>query len=94
MFELVKLAWDLFVLRDAKRKGQLNWRIWAVAIGFVLFLYGTGLPAEILYDTHPQYKPVFIAAMVLDGLAFVAFMIWGWRWYARQSASKNSRTAR
>jgi hypothetical protein len=88
MFELVKILWDVFVLRDAARKGQLNWRIWAIGIGFVLFLYGTGLPAVMLYDAHPQYKPVFIAAMILDGLAFVWLMIWGWRRYARQTAAR------
>ncbi len=87
MFELVKIIWDVFVIRDATRRGQMNWRIWAVAIGFVLFLYGTGLPAVMLYQKNPQYKPVFIAAMVADGLAFVAFLIWGWRRYARQSSA-------
>ena len=56
MLELVKLVWDVFVLRDAARRGQLNWRVWVVAIAFVLILYGTGLPAAMLYDKHPQYK--------------------------------------
>lgn len=93
MFEVIKIIWDLFVIRDATRKGQLNWRIWAAAIGFVLFLYGTGLPAEMLYDEHPQYKPLFIGVMVLDGIVFVGFMIWGWRWQAMQSAARKSRTA-
>lgn len=30
MFEILKLLWDVVVLRDAARKGQLNWRIWPV----------------------------------------------------------------
>jgi len=90
MFELIKIVWDLFVIRDATRKGQMGWRIWAIAIGFVLFLYGTGVPAAILYEDHPQYKPVFIAALILDGLAFLWFMSWGIRRYLRQSAARKS----
>ena len=56
MLELVKLVWDVFVLRDAARRGQLNWRVWVVAIAFVLILYGTGLPAAMLYDKHPNTR--------------------------------------
>jgi hypothetical protein len=86
MFELFKLLWDVVVLRDAARKGQLNWRIWVVAIAFVLFLYGTGLPVALLYDKYPQFESLFIATLVLDGLVFVWFMIWGVRRYRRQLA--------
>ena len=93
MFELVKIAWDLIVIRDATRKGQLNWRTWVIGIAFVLFLYGTGLPATLLYEKHPQYKPVLIAVLVLDGIVYVTFMIWAWRWQARQSAARKSRIA-
>ena len=81
MFEIVKLIWDVFVIRDATRRGQMNWRVWAIGIGFVVFLYGTGLPAELLYEAHPQYKPLFIAAVALDGLAFLCVMVWGIRRY-------------
>ena len=84
MFELFKLLWDFVVLRDAARRGQLNWRIWVIAIGFVLFLYGTGLPVILLYEKNPQYKPLFIATLVMDGLVFAWFMIWGVRRYLRQ----------
>lgn len=90
MFELVKLLWDVFVLRDAARKGQLNWRVWVVAIAFVLFLYGTGLPVAILYEKHPQYKPLFIATLVVDGLVFVWFAIWGVCRYLRLMAASRS----
>jgi len=87
MFEIIKLMWDVVVLRDAARKGQLQWRTWAVAIGFVLVLYGIGLPAALLYDAHPEYKPLFIAAMVLVAGA-VATLIWlviRWRLWAPKS---------
>lgn len=92
MFELFKLLWDVVVLRDATRKGQLNWRIWVYGFGFVLIEYGIALPAVMLYEKHPQYKPVFIIAMVLVGINFVCFMWWAWRWRSRQTASPRSRT--
>jgi hypothetical protein len=47
---LQKNLWDLVVIRDATRKGQMGWRIWAIGMGFVVFLYGTALPAEMLYE--------------------------------------------
>jgi hypothetical protein len=90
MFELVKLLWDVSVLRDAGRKGQLNWRVWVVAVAFVLFLYGTGLPVAMLYDKHPQYKVLFVATLALDGLVFVWFIIWGVRRYLRLKATDRS----
>jgi hypothetical protein len=93
MFELFKLAWDFFVLRDAARKGQLNWQVWVIAIAFVLFLYGTGLPVALLYDKHPQYKSLFIATLALDGLVFIWFMIWGVRRYLRLMAAGKSTAA-
>lgn len=79
--ELIQVIWDLFMLRDAKRKGQLTWQVWAFAIGFVVVLYGIGLPAAVLYQNHPQYKPVFIAAMVLDGIVAVVGFVWAWKLY-------------
>jgi hypothetical protein len=90
MFELVKLLWDVFVLRDAARKGQLNWQVWVVAVAFMLFLYGTGLPVAFLYDKHPQYKSLFIAILIVDGLVFVWFAIWGVRRYLRLKAAERS----
>lgn len=93
MFEILKLIWDLVVLRDAARKGQLNWRIWPIAFGFVLLLYGTGIPAVLLYEKDPQYKPLLIAAVIFEGILFVCFMWWGWRWQSRQAAARKSTLA-
>ena len=95
MFEMFKLLWDVLMLRDATRKGQLNWRVWVIAIGFVLFLYGTGLPVGMLYQNHRQYRNLFIATLVVDGLAFIWLTIWGVRRYLRQNAAtKSSETSR
>ena len=90
MFELMKLLWDIFVLRDARKKGQMGARMWFVAAGFVLFLYGTGLPVAVFYDKYPQYRPLFIGILALDVVAFVWFMIWGLRRYLRQLAAGKS----
>ncbi len=90
MFELFKLLWDVVVLRDAARKGQLNWQVWVIAIVFVLFLYGTGLPAGLLYINHPQYKALFIATLLIDGLATVWMIIWGTRRYFRLIAASKA----
>ena len=86
MLELIKLIVDGFVLRDSARKGLLTWKVALVGAGFAILLYGTGLPAALLYQTHPQYKPLFIAAIAFDAVAFVLFMIFGTRWYFRATA--------
>jgi cytochrome c biogenesis protein CcdA len=86
MLELIKLIVDGLMLRDSARKGLLTWKIVFFAIGFVLLLYGTGLPALLLYQAHPQYKLLFIAAIVFDALLFILFMIFGTRWYFRATA--------
>ena len=90
MIELLKLVWDVIMLRDSARKGLLSWRVFAFAVGFVLLLYGTGIPAVIDYQKHPSHKPLFIAALAFDLLLFVAFMIWGtrWWWLQRNAAEK------
>jgi hypothetical protein len=85
MFELFKIAWDVVVLRDGARKGQLTARVVLVGIGFSLLEYAIGLPAALLYIKHPQYKPLFIAAMVLAAVNLILFLIFGLRWYRRVS---------
>ncbi len=72
----------------------MNWRIWGIAISFVLFLYGTALPVALLYEKRPGYKPLFIATLALDGCVFVWFMIWGLRRYLRQLATDKSARVR
>jgi hypothetical protein len=93
MFELCKLLWDVVVLRDASRKGKLNWRTWVYGFGFVIVEYAIALPAVMLYEKHRQYKPVFIAAMVLVGINAVSFMWWAWRWQSRQAAARMPATS-
>jgi cytochrome c biogenesis protein CcdA len=93
MLELIKLIIDGFVLRDSARKGLLTLKVVLFAVCFVLLLYGTGLPATLLYQAHPQYKPLFIAALAFDGLMFILFMIFGTRWYFRATARLKAQQA-
>jgi hypothetical protein len=76
MIEFFQILWNLFMLRDAARKGQLTAGVWIFAIGFVVLLYAILLPAAVLWQNHPQYKPLFVAAVVLDGIVFVVGMVW------------------
>jgi hypothetical protein len=87
MLELLKIAWDVVVLRDGARKGQLTRRVLLAAAGFAVLEYAIGLPAILLYDKHPQLKPLFIAAMMLVAVNLVLFLIFGFRWYRRVSAA-------
>src|ERR1700742_2919563 len=80
MLELIQIAWDIFMLRDSARKGQLKLRGVIFAIVFVVLLYGTGVPAAALYQNHPQYRLLFLATMVFDVALFVSFMTWGIRY--------------
>lgn len=91
MFELLKLVWDLVMVRDAYRRGLMTWRVWAVGIGLVLFLYGTGVPVGLLWDKYPQYETWFICVLALDGVLVLAVILWGWRWQARRRAAGQAR---
>jgi cytochrome c biogenesis protein CcdA len=80
MLELIQIAWNIFMLRDSARKGRLKLRAMLFALAFCILLYGTGVPAAVLYSNHPQYKPLFLATMVFDLILFLAFMTWAVRW--------------
>ncbi len=75
MWEMLKVAWDIFVLRDAAQRGKLNWRKTGFVVGFVVLEYLIAMPALILYIQHPQYKSLFLAAMTLAVVILVVF-IW------------------
>jgi cytochrome c biogenesis protein CcdA len=96
VFELFQIVWDLIMIRDNVRKGRLTMRKTLISIGFVVLMYGIGVPAAVLYDKHPEYEAVFIAAMVVVGLLFVLLVYIGFRWYfqslARERAAAESKT--
>ncbi|MGD1107911.1 MAG: hypothetical protein ABR865_12770, partial [Terracidiphilus sp.] len=94
MFELFKLFWDVVVIRDGARKGyKLTRGNVFMAVGFVVLLYATGVPAAVLYQNHPQYKWVLIAALVFDGLLFIAMFTWEIKWYMKQRAARAAGSA-
>jgi len=87
MWEILKVIWDIFVLRDAARRGKLNWRKTGFVVGFVVLEYLIAMPALILYIQHPQYRTLFIAAMVLAVVVLVVFVGLAWRLRSRSSAA-------
>src|ERR1700683_411907 len=88
MGELFKIGWDLFTIRHYQRQGmKLSAGDYLVAIGFVVFLYCTGVPAAVLYQDHPQYKWVLIATLVIDGIATIAMLVWEVKWWIKHRAA-------
>jgi membrane protease YdiL (CAAX protease family) len=81
------------MVRESVKKGELNLRVGAIAFLFVVLLCAIALPATVLWVNHPGYKPVFIAAMVLDGVLFVAFMVWAIKFRAKQKAVRVTQIA-
>ncbi len=88
MGEFLKVGWDLFTIRHYQRQGmKLSAGDYLVAIGFVVFLYATVLPAIVLYQNHPQYKWVLIATLVLDGIVTIAMFVWEIKWWIKHRAA-------
>ena len=79
MFELFKIVWDIVVLNEAKGDGPY---------APVELTLASGIPTVLLYEKHPQYEPLLIAAVIFDGILFICFMGWAWRWQSRQSAAR------
>lgn len=73
------------MLRDGIRKGQLGWGKALFAVGLVALEYLIAMPAVLLHDKHPEYKPLFIGAMVLVVANLIAFIWIAWRWRSRPS---------
>jgi len=60
---------------------------YVVAIGSVIFLYATAVPAAVLYQNHPQYKWVLIVTCVIDGILFIALFVWEVKWWIKHRAA-------
>jgi hypothetical protein len=88
MFELFKVGWDLFTIRHYSRQGmKLSAGDYIVAIGFVVFLYATAVPAAVLFQNHPQYKWVLIATLAIDGIVAIAMFVWEVKWWIKHRAA-------
>ena len=88
MGELFKIGWDLFTIRHYQRQGmKLSAGDYVVAIGSVIFLYATAVPAAVLYQNHPQYKWVLIVICVFDGILFIALFVWEVKWWIKHRAA-------
>jgi membrane protein YdbS with pleckstrin-like domain len=93
MLEFLKLITDFFVLRDAKQKGEFTGNSMLLGFGFVLFLYATVLPADLLWIKHPQYKWVFFAAVAVNAVAMAYGLMHGPPWQRRSKACFDAQSA-
>ena len=88
MGELFKVCWDIFTIRHYSRQGmKLSPGDYFVAIGTVIFLYATAVPAAVLYQNHPQYEWVLIATLAVDGMAFIALLVYEVKWWMKHRAA-------
>jgi hypothetical protein len=87
MWEMLKVVWDVFVLRDAARRGKLNWRKTGFVVGWVVLEYLIVMPPLLLYIQHPQYRPLFIASVVMAIMALAVFLWLAFRLRSRQSTT-------
>ena len=88
MFELVQIIWDLFMMRKEAKAERLTWRKGLVSFGLVAFAYPIAVPAAALYQKHPEYKSLFIAAMVLAAIDFVFLIGLGLYWWKHPEAQQ------
>jgi hypothetical protein len=94
MGELLKVGWDLFTIRHYKRQGMsLSAGDYVVAIGYVIFLYATGVSAAVLYQNHPQYEWVLIATLVFDGALTIAMFVYEIKWWIKHRAAAQAAAA-
>lgn len=81
MFELVQIIWDLFIIRKEAKAGRLTWRKGLIAGGLTALGYLMLVPAAALWDKHPEYKPLFIVAVILTAIDFSFLVGLGLYWW-------------
>jgi len=89
MFKIFQIMWDLFMMRRAVRSGQLTLRKGLISFALVFLAYLILVPATVLWEKHPELKPLFVAAVVFCAMDF-AFLIGLCLYWWRQSAARQS----
>lgn len=91
MFELIKLAWNLFVLHDSMAKGDMTAGTWGAALLFLAAVSIIGVPTILYYDRHPDASAhVLIVAAALMGLVLTIYFVLAIRWQLRLSRQRAS----
>jgi hypothetical protein len=81
MADLLKLVWEVFVLADSIRKGEMTKGAWVGALLFLLAIAGIGVPTVIYYNRHPDASSrVAIESAVLLGLVLIVYFVFALRW--------------
>ena len=84
MDELIKLIWNLFVLRDSMQKGEMTAGAWVTALLFLLGIACIGVPTVLYYDHHPDASPRFlIGAASALGMLLIVYFVFAIRWRLR-----------
>ena len=89
MFEIVQIIWDLFMMRREAKAGRLTWRKGLIAFALVVLGYALAVPAVVLYDKHPDYKPLFITALILTGIDFAFLIGLGLYWWKHPESQQS-----
>lgn len=89
MFELVQIIWDLLMMRKEAKAGRLTWRKGLISFGLVALAYLIAVPAAVLYQKHPEYRSLFIVAMVLAGIDFLFLICLGLYWWKDPEAQQS-----
>jgi hypothetical protein len=90
MFELIKLAWNLFVLHDSIDKGDMTAGTWGAALLFLAVVCAIGVPTILYYDRYPDAPPqlLFVAGGLL-GLVLIIYFVLAIRWQLKLSRQRS-----
>lgn len=80
-------------LFDLLNEGSVTLRDVSIVFGSFLLMFAIFAAAWLLYSHHPQYEPVLYAALVLDGILFIAMMVWVIKLWMKVRAAQAARSA-
>jgi hypothetical protein len=86
MFELIKLAWNVFVLHESIAKGDMTAGTWGAALLFLAAVSSIGIPTIIYFDRHPDAPAHFLLLPgVLMAIVLIIYFVLAIRWQLRLS---------
>jgi hypothetical protein len=81
VFELIKLAWNVFVLHQSVEQGDMTAGAWGGAILFLAVMSAIGIPTILYFDRHPDAPArLLIGPAALVGLTLVIYFVLAIRW--------------
>jgi apolipoprotein N-acyltransferase len=84
MAELLKLVFDMLVLRDSTQKGEMTAGVWVGAGLFLLGIACIGVPTILYFDRHPDAPArLLIGPAIALGLLLVVYFFVAIHWRLR-----------